>query len=111
MKQFLSFIRKEFYHIFRDTRTMLILLVMPIVLIILFGYAITTEIKCVSIAVFDQSRDEVTGKIIEHLSLRPMPPRSSLLPGRRYKDSYRRGIQNSGRQVSPRWFTSCITRL
>lgn len=68
MKQFLSFIRKEFYHIFRDTRTMLILLVMPIVLIILFGYAITTEIKCVSIAVFDQSRDEVTGKIIEHLS-------------------------------------------
>lgn len=68
MKQFLSFIRKEFYHIFRDTRTMLILLVMPIVLIILFGYAITTEIKCVPIAVFDQSRDEVTGKIIDRLN-------------------------------------------
>lgn len=47
---------------------MLILLVMPIVLIILFGYAITTEIKCAPIAVFDQSRDEVTRKIIDHLN-------------------------------------------
>lgn len=67
MKQFISFIRKEFFHIFRDKRTMLILLAMPIILIILFGYAITTEIKCVPIAVFDQSRDEVSRKITEHL--------------------------------------------
>ena len=41
----MSFVRKEFYHIFRDKRTMLILLVMPIVMIILFGFAITTEVK------------------------------------------------------------------
>ena len=68
MKQFISFIRKEFYHISRDKRSMMILLAMPVILIILFGYAITTEIKCVSIAVYDQSRDEVTGKIIEHLN-------------------------------------------
>lgn len=46
---------------------MMILLAMPVILIILFGYAITTEIKCVPIAIFDQSRDEVTGKIVEHL--------------------------------------------
>ena len=68
MKQFISFIRKEFYHIFRDERTMMILLVMPIILIILFGYAITTEIKRAPIAILDQSRDEVTQKMIEHLS-------------------------------------------
>ncbi len=43
MNQFTSFVRKEFYHIFRDARTMLILIVMPIVLILLFGYAITNE--------------------------------------------------------------------
>lgn len=46
---------------------MLILLVMPVILIILFGYAITTEIKQVPIAIWDQSRDEVTEKIIAHL--------------------------------------------
>ena len=68
MKQFISFIRKEFYHIFRDKRTMMILLVMPIILIILFGYAITTEIKRAPIAILDQSRDEVTQKMIDHLS-------------------------------------------
>ena len=59
MKQFISFVRKEFYHIFRDARTTMILLLMPVILIILFGYAITTEIKRVPIAIFDQSRDEL----------------------------------------------------
>lgn len=52
MKQFISFIRKEFFHIFRDRRTMLILLGMPIVQIILFGFAITTEVKNVRVAVY-----------------------------------------------------------
>ena len=45
MKQFIAFVRKEFFHIFRDRRTMLILLGMPVVQIILFGFAITTEVK------------------------------------------------------------------
>lgn len=67
MRQFISFIRKEFYHIFRDRRTMLILLVMPVVQIILFGYAVTTEIKSVPIAIYDQSRDEMTTKITDRL--------------------------------------------
>ena len=55
MKQFISFIRKEFFHIFHDRRTMLILLGMPIVQIILFGFAITTEVKNVRVAVLDPS--------------------------------------------------------
>lgn len=67
MKQFLAFIEKEFLHIFRDKRTMFILLVIPILLIILFGYAITTEIKRAPIAVWDQSRDEVTRRLIHQL--------------------------------------------
>lgn len=67
MKQFLSFMKKEFYHIFRDVRTMIILLVMPIILIILFGYAITTEIKSAPVAVLDYSKDDVTGKLVEQI--------------------------------------------
>lgn len=63
MKQFLSFVRKEFYHIFRDKRTMLILLVMPIVMVILFGFAITTEVKDTQVAVFDPSKDVATRHI------------------------------------------------
>lgn len=65
MKQFISFVNKEFYHIFRDKRTMLILLVMPVVQILLFGFAITTEVKNVRIAVFDPSKDASTQHIKE----------------------------------------------
>lgn len=67
MKQLSAFVRKEFYHIFRDVRTMMILLAMPVVLIIIFGYAITTEIKRVPIAILDQSRDEVTTRLAARL--------------------------------------------
>lgn len=67
MKQFIAFVRKEFCHIFRDRRTMLILLGMPIVQIIIFGFAITTEVENVQVAVLDPSNDVVTRKIIDRL--------------------------------------------
>jgi len=63
MKRFLGFIKKEFYHITRDYRTMIILFGMPVVQLLLFGYVITNEIKDVKVAVFDQSKDENTRKI------------------------------------------------
>jgi ABC-2 type transport system permease protein len=60
-------IKKEFWHIFRDTRTMLILLAMPIVQIILFGFAISNEVKNAQVAVFDPSQDASTTRITERL--------------------------------------------
>ena len=65
MRQFISFVKKEFYHIFRDKRTMLILLGIPVVQMLLFGFAITTEVKDVQVAVFDPSKDVATRQIIE----------------------------------------------
>ena len=67
MKQFIAFVRKEFFHIFRDRRTMLILLGMPVVQIILFGFAITTEVRNVRVAVLDPSNDAVTRRIIDRV--------------------------------------------
>ncbi|MBL0013543.1 MAG: ABC transporter permease [Flavobacterium sp.] len=64
MKRFLGFITKEFYHILRDKRSMFILFGMPIAQIMLFGFAITNEINNVNIAIFDQSKDTETQKII-----------------------------------------------
>ena len=49
MKQFIAFVHKEFYHIFRDIRTMMILLGMPIIQIIIFGFALNTDIKILSV--------------------------------------------------------------
>ena len=68
MKHFIGFLKKEFYHIFRDKRTLGILFGMPIALMMLFGYVITTEVKDARIAILDQSKDETTRKIIEKIA-------------------------------------------
>ncbi|MEN6568451.1 MAG: ABC transporter permease [Rikenellaceae bacterium] len=67
MKQFLIFVNKEFLHIFRDPRTILILLIIPAIQIILFGFALTSDIKNIDIAVFDQSHDASSRLIIPKL--------------------------------------------
>ncbi len=68
MKQLLSFIRKEFYHILRDKTTMMILLLMPIIQIILFGFALTTEVKDTQVAVLVPTNDEASSRIIDKLN-------------------------------------------
>jgi ABC-2 type transport system permease protein len=67
MQAFLIFIQKEFFHILRDRRTLLILLGMPIALVILFGFAITNEINDARIAILDHSRDDMTQAISQRL--------------------------------------------
>jgi ABC-2 type transport system permease protein len=68
MKRFIGFITKEFYHIFRDKRSMFILFGMPIAQIMLFGFAITNEINNVNIAILDKSKDNETQKIINKIN-------------------------------------------
>jgi ABC-2 type transport system permease protein len=67
MKQFTAFIKKEFYHIFRDKRTLFILLGMPVMLIIIFGFALTNEVKNSKIAVLDNSKDAATASLINEI--------------------------------------------
>ena len=67
MKRFIGFIKKEFYHIFRDRRSLFILFGMPIAQIMLFGFAITNEINNVNIAILDHSKDETTQEIIHKI--------------------------------------------
>lgn len=68
MKRFKGFIKKEFYHIFRDRRSLFILFGMPIVQIMLFGFAITNEINNVNIAILDHSKDATTQEIINKIA-------------------------------------------
>ena len=62
-----GFIIKEFYHIFRDVRTMLILFGMPVVQVLLFGFAISNEITNAPIAILDHSNDYITQQITNKL--------------------------------------------
>ncbi len=68
MKQFFIFVKKEWLHIWRDRRTLFILIWMPIVQIILYGFALTNEVKNSEIAVFDQSHDDATTAIIQEIN-------------------------------------------
>lgn len=67
MKQFKSFIIKEARHILRDKRTMLILFGMPVVMMLLFGFAISTEVRNVRTAVVLSYVDHQTHKMVERL--------------------------------------------
>jgi ABC-2 type transport system permease protein len=63
VKQFIGFVKKEFYHIFRDYRTLLILFGMPVAQLLIFGFALTNDIKNAPIAVLDHSKDEMTRQL------------------------------------------------
>ncbi|WP_221390616.1 ABC transporter permease [Dyadobacter sp. NIV53] len=65
--QMRAFIRKEFYHVFRDKKSLLLLFGLPIVQIVLFGFALTNEIKNSKIALLDYAKDEATGKIVNRI--------------------------------------------
>lgn len=60
MNRFLGFVKKEFLHIFRDFRTLIILFGIPAAQITIFGYAVRTDIKDAGIAILDLSGDETT---------------------------------------------------
>ncbi|MDD5571537.1 MAG: ABC transporter permease [Bacteroidales bacterium] len=67
MKRFVGFIKKEFYHILRDYRSLLILIGMPVVQILIFGFAISNDIKDAKIAILDNSKDEITQKLTQKI--------------------------------------------
>ena len=67
MKRFLGFVRKEFIHIFRDARTLIILFGIPAAQILLFGFVVSTDLKNAQVSFLDLSRDEMTLKISDKI--------------------------------------------
>ncbi len=67
MKQFFTFVRKEFYHVSRDSKTLLMLFGMPIAQIILFGFALSNEIKNAKVVICDYANDYASHRIIQSI--------------------------------------------
>lgn len=67
---FLSFVKKESLHILRDTRTMLVVMLIPVVLMVLFGFAISTEVNNVNVAVVAPQRtdgvEDAVGRLLQN---------------------------------------------
>jgi ABC-2 type transport system permease protein len=67
MKRFLGFVKKEFLHIFRDYRTLFIIFGIPAAQILIFGFAVSTDIKNAGVAFLDLSKDETTQKLTDKI--------------------------------------------
>ncbi|MCB9227804.1 MAG: ABC transporter permease [Chitinophagales bacterium] len=65
--QFWAFVKKEFYHVFRDKKTLLLLFGMPVAQILIFGFALTNEIKNSKIVVCDYANDISSHEIINKI--------------------------------------------
>jgi ABC-2 type transport system permease protein len=68
MKQFIAFVQKEFYHVLRDKRTLLILFGMPVMQILIFGFALTNEVKNAKILIVDNAKDISSQQIISKIA-------------------------------------------
>lgn len=68
MKQFFSFIQKETYHIVRDKMTLVIMLVLPVIMLVILGFAVSTEIKNTSFVVLDESKSVTSQQFIEKMN-------------------------------------------
>lgn len=65
--QLFSFVRKEFYHVLRDKKVLLILFGMPVVQVLLFGFVLSNEVKDSRIVVVDEARDEASRQLTARL--------------------------------------------
>ena len=68
MKQFFSFVIKETKHILRDKRTMLMLFGMPIVMMLLFGFAVTNDVRNVRVVIVMSNADNATQQVADRLA-------------------------------------------
>lgn len=71
MGGFLSFVKKETLHILRDPRTMLIVLLVPVIQMLLFGFAISTEVNNIDVAVVTSHRTEAVRQAVERIAANP----------------------------------------
>ena len=67
MKSFKAILLKECRHIYRDYKTLFFIFLMPIVLVLLFGYTIRNEINNADFAVLDNSKSVTSRQIINNL--------------------------------------------
>lgn len=71
MSVFQSLVKKEALHLLRDFRTIIVVLVMPVVLLLLFGFAISTEVNNVKVATVVEQHTDQTKQIIDRFRANP----------------------------------------
>lgn len=106
MKALLGLLSKEVYHILRDRRTLAVVVLMPVVQVILFGFAIRTDVKDIRLAIVDPSPDHVTLEIRHRLEASEAFRTVAVLPTTDGLDGlFRRGTAQEAIVFEPRFAT------
>lgn len=93
MKQFITFVRKEFAHAMRDRKTLLILFGLPIVQILIFGFALTNEVKNSRIVIADFAKDQASMQLINKIEAsRYFDIEKSLKTPEQLEKSFKQGV-------------------
>jgi ABC-2 type transport system permease protein len=108
MKQFIGFVKKEFFHIFRDKRSLFILFGMPIVQILLFGFAITNEINNVDVAILDHSNDETTKEITQKIATSNYFSIQNITSEQEIEKAFQKGVIKAGIIFEPDFGSNLI---
>jgi ABC-2 type transport system permease protein len=67
MSRVLAVIRKEIRHILRDKRTMAMIIMMPLIQLLIYGYAIQSDVKHLATAILDEDQSPMSRRLIEAL--------------------------------------------
>ena len=68
MRAFLGFVRKETLHLLRDRQTLGILLLLPVLQVLIFGFAVRTDVRDIAIAIVDPTPDVATRELRERIA-------------------------------------------
>ena len=68
MRAFLGFVRKETLHLLRDRQTLAILILFPVVQVLIFGFAVRTDVRDIAIAIVDPTPDVATRELRERVA-------------------------------------------
>lgn len=90
-----SMIKKETLHIVRDARTMMIVLIMPVVLLLLFGFAISTEVNDVTVVAVIQQPDDESRLLLERLRANQYFTFKGLVDDSEVEPTLRRGLADA----------------
>jgi ABC-2 type transport system permease protein len=92
MKQFITFVKKEFAHVLRDRKTLFILFGMPIMQILIFGFALTNEVKNSKLIIVDQAKDNASQALITKIEAsRYFEIEKALMSADEINDSFKKG--------------------
>lgn len=92
MSIFLSIIKKESLHLVRDPRTVLIVLCMPVILLLLFGFAISTEVNNMDVGIVTDSHTQEVRDIISRISCNPYFTLKGMMTQQEIEPALRDGV-------------------